>query len=100
MLLGKPVITTGWSGNMAFMDATSAALIGHRLVQAEDPRHVYEGASWAEADQADAVEQLRRLADDAAARAMLGAKAREMAMARLGIEPLAVALRDIGLPVR
>jgi glycosyltransferase involved in cell wall biosynthesis len=100
MLLGKPVISTGWSGNMAFMDATSAALVGHRLVPAEDPRHVYEGASWAEADQAEAVEHLRRLADDAAARATLGARAREMATARLGIEPLADALRSIGVTMR
>jgi hypothetical protein len=85
---------------MAFMDATSAALVGHRLVPAEDPRHVYEGASWAEADQAEAVEHLRRLADDAAARATLGARAREMATARLGIEPLADALRSIGVTMR
>jgi len=99
MLLGKPVIATGWSGNMAFMDATSAALVGYRLVPAEDPRQVYEGAPWAEPDQADAIAHLRRLADDAAARAALGARGREMAFARLGVAPLAAALRDLGLPV-
>lgn len=99
MLLGKPVIATGWSGNMAFMDAVSAALVGYRLVPAEDPRHVYEGASWAEPDQADAVAHLRRLADDAAARAALGARARQAAYAHLGVAPLAVALRDLGLPL-
>ncbi len=98
MLLGRPVIATGWSGNMAFMDATSAALVGYRLVPAEDPRHVYEGAAWAEPDQADAVAHLRRLADDAAARAALGARGREAALARLGVGPLAAALRDLGLP--
>ncbi len=98
MLLGKPVIATGWSGNMAFMDATSAALVGYRLVPAEDPRHVYEGASWAEPDQSDAVAHLRRLADDAAARAALGARGRETAFACLGVAPLAAALRDLGLP--
>jgi glycosyltransferase involved in cell wall biosynthesis len=97
MLLGKPVVATGWSGNMAFMDASSAALVGYRLVPAEDPRHVYEGASWAEPDQADAVAHLRRLADDAGARAALGARAREAAFARLGVDPLAAALRGLGL---
>ena len=79
MLLGRPVIATGWSGNMAFMDERSAALVGYRLVPAEDPRHVYEGARWgavwAEPDQLDAVAHLRRLADDAVARAALGARA-------------------------
>jgi glycosyltransferase involved in cell wall biosynthesis len=97
MLLGKPVIATGWSGNMAFMDADSAALVGYRLVPAEDPRHVYEGASWAEPDHAEAVAHLRRLADDAAARAELGARGREAALARLGAGPLAAALQDLGL---
>jgi glycosyltransferase involved in cell wall biosynthesis len=98
MLLGKPVIATGWSGNMAFMDAASAALVDYRLVPAEDPRQVYEGACWAEPDQADAVAHLRRLADDAAVRAALGARGRETAFARLGVAPLAAALRDLGLP--
>jgi glycosyltransferase involved in cell wall biosynthesis len=99
MLLGKPVIATGWSGNMAFMDASNAALVGYRLVPAEDSRDVYAGASWAEPDQADAVAHLRRLADDAEARRDLGGRGREAAFARLGVAPLAAALRDIGLPV-
>ena len=98
MLLGKPVIATGWSGNMAFMDASSAALVSYRLVPAEDPRQVYGGACWAEPDQADAVAHLRRLADDEAARASLGAAGRETALARLGVGPLQAALRDLGLP--
>jgi glycosyltransferase involved in cell wall biosynthesis len=97
MLLGKPVVATGWSGNMAFMDAASAALVGYRPVPAEDPRHVYAGAPWAEPDQADAVTHLRRLADDPAARADLGARGREMALARLGVAPLEAALRELGL---
>ena len=99
MLLGKPVIATGWSGNMAFMDAASAALVGYRLVPARDPRHVYEGAPWAEPDQADAVAHLRRLADDRTIRVALGARGREVAVARLGVAPLTAALRDLGLPL-
>ena len=97
MLLGKPVIATGWSGNMAFMDASSAALVGYRLVPAADPRHVYEGSCWAEPDQADAVTHLRRLADDAGARASLGGRGRAAAFERLGVAPLAAAVRDLGL---
>ncbi len=97
MLLGKPVIATGWSGNMGFMDAGNAALVGFRLVPAKDPRDVYADAVWAEPDLADAIAHLRRLADDPVARAMLGARARETATARLGVAPLAKALRDLGL---
>lgn len=97
MLLRKPVIATGWSGNMAFMDSTCAALVGYRLIPARDPRHVYEGAAWADPDHADAVAHLRRLADDPAARAQLGARAQEAASARLSAAPLHAALTDLGL---
>ncbi len=99
MLLGKPVIATGWSGNMDFMDNDTGALVGYRLVPARDPRGVFEapGAVWAEPDQQEAVAQLRRLADDAEARAALGGRARRAATERLGPELLASALRSIGL---
>jgi glycosyltransferase involved in cell wall biosynthesis len=99
MLLGKPVIATGWSGNMDFMDASCAALIGYRLVPVTDPRGVYDipGAVWAEADRDETVEHLRRLADDAALREQMGARARVAAMARLTTAPLATALRGLGL---
>jgi glycosyltransferase involved in cell wall biosynthesis len=99
MLLGKPVIATGWSGNMDFMDNDTGALIGYRLVPARDPRGVFEapGAVWAEPDQQEAVAELTRLADDAEARAALGGRARQAVIARLGPESLASALRSIGL---
>jgi hypothetical protein len=32
MALGKPVIATGWSGNMSFMNHTNACLVGYDLV--------------------------------------------------------------------
>jgi glycosyltransferase involved in cell wall biosynthesis len=99
MLLGRPVIATAWSGNMDFMDQTSAALVGYRLIPARDPRGVFEadGAEWADPALDDAVAQLRRLADDGQERLALGARGRSMAEARLGAEPLAAALRGIGL---
>jgi len=98
MLLGKPVIATGWSGNMAFMDDCCGALVGYRLVPPADPRHVYQGAAWAEPDQAEAAAHLRRLADDPVARAALGARASAAALERLGTAPLQTALHAMGLP--
>lgn len=99
MLLGRPVVATGWSGNMDFMDADSAALVGYRLIPAVDPRGVFEapGAVWADPDIGEAVAALRRLADDPAERAALGARGRASAMARLGTGALAEALAGIGL---
>ena len=101
MLCGKPVIATGWSGNMEFMDGDSAALVGCRLVPVRDARHVYDvpGAMWAEPDVHEAVAQLRRLADDAAQRAALGARGRSAVKARLGVGHLADAVRGMGLSV-
>ncbi len=99
MLLGRPVVATGWSGNMDFMDADSAALVGYRLVPARDPRGVFEapGAVWAEPDSGEAAIRLRELADHPALRAALGARGQTMARARLGAGPIAAALRDLGL---
>jgi glycosyltransferase involved in cell wall biosynthesis len=97
MLLRKPVIATGWSGNMTFMDAESAALVDYRLIPAHDPRDVYFGAHWADPDQAVAAAHLRRLADDASARTALGARGEIEATERLGTGRLVTALRGAGL---
>jgi len=101
MLLGKPVIATGWSGNLDYMDSHAAALVGCRLVRARDPRLVYQipGAVWAEPDIGEAAEQLRRLAADPVERVALGARGRAAVMAHLGTAGLADAVRGLGLPV-
>jgi glycosyltransferase involved in cell wall biosynthesis len=75
MLLGIPVVATGWSGNMQFMDAESAALVGYGLIAMADPTGVYgniPGAMWAEPDVGHAAALLRRLGDDPAWRVELG----------------------------
>ncbi len=98
MLLGRPVIATGWSGNMEFMDAHSAALVRYRLVAAEDARGVYAvpGAVWAEPEVAHAAALLRHLAEDTTARAALGAAGLAAATARLGPAGLAAAVQGLG----
>ncbi len=97
MLLGKPVVATGWSGNLEFMDETNAALVGYRLVPARDPRGVFEapGAVWAEPDIPAAASLLARLAEDAAYRAELGVRAEKAAREALGTGPLEAALAAI-----
>jgi glycosyltransferase involved in cell wall biosynthesis len=95
MLLGKSVIATGWSGNTAFMNPATAALVNYRLVPARDDRNVYRDALWAEPDLMEAVVHLRRLADDPEYRLALGQKARASAMAQLSADPLMAALRGL-----
>ncbi len=100
MLAGIPVVATGWSGNMVFMDEESAALVGYTLVPVADASGVYEpmpGAVWAEPDVAHAAEILRRLGDDAAARAALGARGRAHAMQALNGDALRAALAANGI---
>lgn len=99
MLRGVAVIATGWSGNLQFMDAENAALVGHRLVAVENSDDAYAGpnAVWAEPDIGHAAELLRGLADDAAARRALAARGQAHARAALGLEPLASALAANGI---
>lgn len=78
MAIGKPVIATGWSGNMEFMDATSAALVDFSLVAVGEGEYPGgEGQRWADADVAQAAALMRRLADDPAAAAALGSAGRQ-----------------------
>ncbi|MBN8553785.1 MAG: glycosyltransferase family 4 protein [Caulobacterales bacterium] len=71
MALGKGVVATGFSGNMDFMDATSAALIPFSLTTADDPTGRYGGV-WAEPDIGACAEILKALVDDAGRRRALG----------------------------
>ena len=99
MLLGKPVVATNWSGNLAFMDDSSAAMVGFRLVPVVDPRDTYavSGALWAEPDLQEAAARLRQLGNDAAARVALGVRGQAAARARLGTARLAEAVQALGL---
>ena len=100
MLQGVPVVATDWSATQDFMDASCAAMVPARLVPARDPRGVFEapGAVWAEPDVAAAAAHLVRLADDPGLRRRLGLAGQRMARERLGLGPLAAAVRSLGLP--
>lgn len=101
MLLGKPVVATDWSATAEFLDASCGIPVGHRLVEACDPRGIYggiAGAVWAEADIGAAARALRALADDPERRARLGAAAHAQASRRMGGAALAAALEACGYP--
>ncbi|MGC8659928.1 MAG: glycosyltransferase family 4 protein, partial [Desulfomonilaceae bacterium] len=51
MSLGKPVVATGWSGNMEFMDSTNSFPVKHDLVEISLKDGPYKNAGcWAEPD--------------------------------------------------
>jgi glycosyltransferase involved in cell wall biosynthesis len=99
MLLGRPVMATGWSGNLDFMAPEVSALVPYRLVPARDPRGTYElpGAQWAEPDVEAAAEMLRQLVADAPARARMAASGQLYAQERLGLAPFRAALEQSGI---
>lgn len=80
MALGRPVIATGWSGNLDYMTEQNACLLPYRLVPVDDPTGIYQmarGAVWAEADIAAGVRAMRLLRDNPEHYAALGDKARQ-----------------------
>lgn len=76
MSLAKPVIATGWSGNMDFMDDSNACPVRYTMVRLDRALdHYPAGAEWAEPDVDHAAHLMRRLAEDGGWRAALGASA-------------------------
>ncbi|MDQ1094686.1 glycosyltransferase involved in cell wall biosynthesis [Xanthomonas sacchari] len=78
MAMGKPVIATAWSGNMDFMEAGNAMLVGYRLVPVREGEYPHEpGDVWAEPDVEEAAAFMRTLADDPVRARELGQRAAE-----------------------
>jgi hypothetical protein len=66
LALGRPVVATGWSGNLDFMDAPGAHAVSYRLLPAADMQEIYDlpGAFWAEPDLPVAAALLRRVSEN------------------------------------
>ena len=102
MALGKPVIATGWSGNLDFMDGECAALIGYTLVPVPEGGYPdAEGQRWAEPSVAEAAIWMRRLAECPQLSRELGERGRQhvekMLSPEASVRNLLSALDEIGL---
>ena len=77
MFLAKPVVATGWSGNMEYMNAKVSFPVGYALqaVKAGEYPH-YRDQVWADADVGQATEFLCKLVDDPAYALAVGQRAR------------------------
>lgn len=66
MAAAKPVIATGWSGNIDFMPKECTMLIDYTLIPVVDPQHFYDRyqAQWADPDINQAANALRYLLDN------------------------------------
>jgi len=65
MFLGKPVIGTGYGGNLDFMNETNSCLVSYSLINVEEGQYPYaKGQVWAEPDIDHAVYHMLKLPDD------------------------------------
>jgi glycosyltransferase involved in cell wall biosynthesis len=84
MGLGKPVIATGYSGNLDFMDAGTAYLVDHTLVPVGPGVEIYpEDGVWAEPDVEHAAALMRRVFEQPAEAAGRAARGRERVLRQL-----------------
>ena len=104
MYLGKPVVGTGYSGNLDFMNSDNSCLVRHRLVPVapgEYPHSKTNDFHWAEADVEHAAHHLRRIYADQAFRQAISGRAGADIRARF--DPIAVGermrrrLREVGV---
>lgn len=78
MYLGKPVIATGYSGNLDFMTGENSLLVDYDLVAIGlDAAPYPPDGQWADPNCEHAATLMRRVFDDPAAAAMLGLRAAE-----------------------
>jgi glycosyltransferase involved in cell wall biosynthesis len=87
MALGKPVVATGWSGNMDFMTPENSIPIAYDMIEVKASTQPAYGKGmsgtqeWADPRVPDAAQALRSLAESPDLRASLGARARRDAEA-------------------
>ena len=77
MLAGRPVVATGYSGNLEFMDESNSFLVGYEPgVVPEGCAPYPAGAGWADPDLDHAAELMRRVVEDPAGARAVGERAR------------------------
>ncbi|MDG2336229.1 MAG: glycosyltransferase [Myxococcota bacterium] len=78
MYLQKPVIATGWSGNLDFMTPENSVLVDYELVSIDEDHGPYKkGQIWAEPKVEHAADWMQRLVEDKALRDRLALNGRQ-----------------------
>lgn len=78
MLLGKPTIVTGFSGNMDFTKPDNSCLVDYRMIDVLPHQyHFSEGQQWADSDVDHAADYMQKLVSDREFAKRLGLAARE-----------------------
>ncbi len=76
MYLGKPVIATGYSGNLDFMNSENSLLVDYAMTELEEDSGPYErGTHWAAPDVEHAATLMRWVYENREASRALGQRA-------------------------
>jgi len=96
MALGKLAISTGWSGNMDYMNRKNSLLVDYSLVPINDPEGNYheDGQLWADPDVDHAAARLRQAAENTGLRQRIGARAMHTVSTKLGPDAIARTILD------
>ncbi|MDP9994301.1 glycosyltransferase involved in cell wall biosynthesis [Variovorax boronicumulans] len=87
MLMGKPVIATGFSGNMDFMDEENSLLVSYERVKVGRPIPPYDAElEWAEPSVEHAAQLLRQLYAEPEWAREVGARGKLSAQKKLSLE--------------
>jgi glycosyltransferase involved in cell wall biosynthesis len=96
MVVGTPVVATGYSGNLAFMDEKNSFLVPYDLVEVGPGNEPYEPhAHWAQPRIDDAAELMRAIHDDPARAARRGEAGRSSVLSRFTVDKVAAELRPV-----
>lgn len=89
MAMGKPVVATGWSGNMDFMTIANSLPVAYKMQALSADVGPYKaGTLWAEPDVDDAARLMRQLVDEPDLVARIGARARSDMTENFGLAAL------------
>lgn len=87
MLLGKPVIATGYSGNLDFMNSANSMLVEYGRVEiTEDHGNYTKGNFWADPSVDQAASFMRQVFENRAAAAALGGRAKKEMLKTLSLQ--------------
>jgi glycosyltransferase involved in cell wall biosynthesis len=90
MLLGKPVIVTGWSGNLDFTNEDNSLLVSYEFTTNKEDYGPYKiGMRWAEPDFEHAAKLMQRLYEDRAQAKLLGERGAATIKQLYGLESVA-----------
>ena len=95
MAVGTPVLATGYSGNMSFMDDRSAFIVPFEEVEVGPGSEPYPvDAHWAQPDLSTAADLMRRIFDDPSAAREREALGQRKVLAENSLDVAGTRVRD------